>query len=246
MNLYPKEKLTIKELLKATFQYYPKTLLPSILFVIFASLAQNIYLMVLPFIPYPWIYAIVGMVVSLYFAAAVVYTAHLALLGEKSTLRQRAAYAFHRWPRLILYGMVYVLCFAVMFAWLHLLVYLGKHWDFIGQAQPLWDLLLVGLPLMLANLLLLMAFPILVIKKDPFFSCLKESAALAWKCRFKAIFVAYLIMWLFVYITVPTTVHADWLIHYHLKILVDIVAYLIFMPLITNYLLLLLNDLELR
>ncbi len=244
MSVYSSKKSTLWQLVKLSIKHYPKTLYAAFIFIAFASLLQSFYLFTLPLTYHPWGYAILALLVSVYFGSGVIYSSHLALMQQRLSFLKRAWGACQKWPRIMVCGLLYAGIFTLMMYWLQLLTYLGTQWGFIGKAQGLWDLLLVGAPLLVVNLLLLLSFPLLIVTRDSFFTCLKKSCFLAWKCRLKAVFVLYFAMACFVYITMPTTVHAGWLIAYHVKVLFDLLAYLLLMPLITNYMLFLLNDLQ--
>ncbi len=244
MSVYPRTTSTIWQLIKAAVIHYPKSLKNMVVFIVLAAFVQAACFLWLSPISNAWVGTVIALSLSMYFAGTLVYSAHLALKQQATSLWQCAVAGFKQWPRLFFYALTYLAIFAVMMYWLHLLLYLGTQWAFIGKAQPLWDLLLAGVPLLLANLMLLMALPLLVTTHHSFFYCLKRSCALAWKCRLKAVFVLYLGMSLFVYITLPDTAHGGWLIAHHAKSAFDLVAYLLLAPLLINYMLLLLNDLE--
>lgn len=247
MGFYSNNQLTIFTLFKDSLFHYAKAFKSAFWYIVLAVLAHN-SMIIQNYFPAHSIAYIVMLVIasllSLYFWSSALYAAHCALKSEVVSLNTCLIQVLKRFLRIVLVALLYVLVFVLMIFWLQFLNHLVGNLPQAAAIKWWINLFAVGLPLLVFMLLFLLAIPLIIVENLTFFRALGRSAKMVWLSVFKSTLVLYAGILVLFYIVLPGTQHVRWLQDHHLKVLFDLVIFLVFAPIVINYALLVLNNLQ--
>ena len=87
-----------------------------------------------------------------------------------------------------------------------------------------------------------MSIPKILTDDEGLFKSMGHSAKIVWKARFKPALALYVGSMLLLFLTIPTTKHAAWLIAHHIKLPFDLLILIFSAPIIINFMLFILNN----
>ncbi len=195
-----------------------------------------------------WVIKIVGAVPMLFFTGALLYQAQMCLEEHESSLLHtlqvmlQRCIAFFMCAVLLtlLVVLYYFLVLQIMRVWIHptgaedgsikgMLIFMGMYM----------------IPTLIFIVFMIFALPLTIVDRLNPLKAMARSYVLI-GTRWLQAFTVYACLGMMYILVTPNTLHAHFLIRYHLFMPFVFVMYLIFVPFIVNYLLFMLNDLKLR
>ena len=194
-----------------------------------------------------WVLIIVMVLLGVYLWAVMLFSANAVLAGAPLRFSQSFRHVYLKISSIYsgLFALVLAMCL------LFLVGYLLSNalTAILGGAIALRSfliLILIGLPLTFILVLWVFVLPLLVLEPISVVAAFRRSMSLVgynyWLRGF-SVYAAFLVLF---FIESPVTGHGQWLAKHYFSFLFDAVILAILLPLLTNYFLLLLNDLRLR
>ena len=250
MNLYPSGVTPFSDLMGNAFRHYAKVLKVVFPFILLLSFFK---------VGYPYLDAlfknhawhIVTMtllgLLEIYCCALALYAANAVLKGKPEALKEICNTINAKLS--LIYSGVFALALGLCL--LFFVGYLLSHlviFFFAGKTvvQGMAYLFLIGLPMTFALVLFVFSVPLLILDNTTVWPAFRSSAFLIGCRHWLHAFVVYAAVLIMLLILSPMTKHGHWLLAHHLSFLVDVAALLFFVPLIINFMLLLINDLRIR
>lgn len=250
MILYPSKPLTYFRILLKSLRHHPIVLKQTILliavmvivkdlFIYLGGLPSNIYLR--------WLFMVLISVVLIYLWSVMLYLTS-ELFSARVISLQSAIQRVNK--RLLqIYGccLTYVIGAALLVAFANFLLLIAKRYDadIPLVMESLWVVVLGGIPTLVYLISCLFALPIVIMEDVGVFAAFNQSRRLV-KRRWFGVFGVYMIFLITMLLTSPNTIHAHLLRHYHIEVLFDFVVLCVMLPIFTNAVLFMLNDLRLK
>lgn len=242
MSGLPEIHYTVGGLVKRSFQFYSQSFASALMFVVLASFIQNAYLGFGIFPASMTLKIIIGMILALFaffFWCLAIRSVQCALSSQSTKMNERIAQTLMRFPKVLIVAIIYFALFVAAFYWMRFLNYLASTSPGMNTAHSVLELILVGLPMLVLYLLLILAIPKVIADNDSVGAAVLFSIKRVWRGRFKGAFLLYLSVMVLLFLVIPTTRHAHWLLQHHLKVVFDLAIFVIFAPLLINFMLML-------
>lgn len=245
MSNYPTEHLGITKLIGRSFLNYGKTFKAALIFIVLAALVQDNYLFFFETKLASWSFGLllsVASVVAIYFWSAAIIAADGGIKSTPYSIGFCLKRALTKLVKVVIVAGFYILLFVASTYWMHFISGVVKQSKDLESVQGLIVLLLVGLPLFLLFLLFLFSVPNILTSDKGLFKSMVESVRLVWEERFKVAIALYIGLMVLLYLIIPTTKHAAWLIRHHVKLPFDLLVLIFLVPLVINFMLFALNN----
>lgn len=192
------------------------------------------------------IFEIVGVLLFLYFYGAILYQTQSYLDGQDVSTKEALVAMRGRYlPLLACAAMILV----IVAAYYLLITHVMQWW--VGDTphatvKGMIIFILLGVaPILIFLVFMIFAMPLVVIDQlSPLRACQKSYLII--DTRWIQAFTVYACMGLIYILVSPRTLHAHFLMHYHVFMLFVFLVYCLLLPFFFNYMLFLINDLKLR
>ena len=253
MNNYPTQPHTLSQLLGQSFRYYTQALKAIFLVIIVSMILQEamayFYLLNphLSQIAQLTIYVIVILLFT-YIWSVALYRTHVSLREEPVSFKSACVWVFNKISTIYLGVFAFLLGISALF-FVGYGISLAA--SFFVQDNPAVRVFLtfwfIGIPLVIGLVLFYFVLPLLVLERLNVWQAFGKSARLVGiRIHWLRTFVVYAMTLLFILIFMPEVKHNIWLRAHHVNFLFDFVVLSLLAPWGINFILLLLNDLQLR
>jgi len=247
---YPKTHQSFFNLLLSTLKLYPASFISILPFSLLAGLAAALYIELVKIAEGGWLavaaFAIIALL-QVYFFACGLKRMDARLLHEKSTLRELSLETFKQIGLIYAGFFLSIIIFSFTFGLGYFFVKIIS--SLVPGNEKLVDVVMlafIGMPLLFISVWLMLFVPQLIIYKRQLSVTLAQSFKLVGFKNWSVVFYLYVLVSLLVYFSAPGSLHMQWLNDHYLVWPFNIILYILWLPLIVNYTLLLMNRLKLR
>ncbi len=245
MSKYPSSPSTIYALIGKSLCYYYSTLKKIIIPILLLALVKNIYVYCggMPENKLLSSVIIIAMaVVMIYLCTVMLYSASQVLLNNSISLEDACLKIVKCAVKIVFICLYYIVAYVIASLLLMVIAYFGKE---NHGVILLFDFIIVVIPLLYFILITIFAFPFVLVEGSSVGKAFWNSNLLTMKNWFP-VFGLYAFIFVMIVLVTPTTLHWHLLQAYHVSLLFDFVVFAVFLPIIFNLWLLLLNDYKLR
>lgn len=250
MNNYPRVPASIMHLIRLSMRFYFPVLKIIFPFLLLMVLAKDLYLY-LGGLPanhtLQLIIIFIILLIEVYLSSAALLSADQWLTGTPRRLNEVCRTVYRRIATIYLgfFAIILIGCaiFFVGHLFSNIIVYASANKT---MAFNFAIILLLGLPLTIGLVLFFFVLPLLALGVNSIAVAFRESISLVGYRHWLKTFIIYAACVIFLLIISPGTLHGQWLITHYLNFVFDIIVFALFLPLLLNFILLLLNDLRMR
>lgn len=250
MSHYSKTHQSFIHLLISSFKFYPASFISILPFTLFSGLAAALYIELVKLVNGGWLAVLAFALIALlqvYLFACSLKRMDGRLLHEKNKLN---LLCFETLKQIGLIYAGFFLCIIIFCISFSVGYFLVKILSILASGNPkliqIGMLVFVGLPLLFISVWLTLLVPMLVIYKQPLslalVQCFKSVGFKNWTITFYLYFLVALLL----YFSAPGSQHMEWLSDHYLVWPFNAVLYIVWLPLIVNYTLLLMHRLKPR
>ncbi len=192
-----------------------------------------------------WVIILVMVLMEVYLLSAAILGTHKILSGSPGRLNQTCRETFQKVSSIYagFFALIIILC--VLFFIGYGIAYLLSR----GSQPVIQNLLMlffIGVPITYSLVMFFFVIPSLIVESVSVTTAFRQSFSQAGYTSWLRAFSCYAAFLVFFFVLLPSTRHGVWLVRYHVIFIFDVVMLSIFLPLLLNYLLFMLNDLKLR
>ncbi|OGT41209.1 MAG: hypothetical protein A3F13_08220 [Gammaproteobacteria bacterium RIFCSPHIGHO2_12_FULL_40_19] len=245
MNRYPDNELSFSDLLKRSIRLHYLTLKHTIFFILVITLIKYLSVLALALTPMPAhkaVYIIAALIISYFFAAALV-AAQRAFLDQSGSMLNALKTIWHR--ILPIYGtlLIYVIGTIILYYLIDSVTFAVDKLLHEPSSSSLHggSLILMTALMFMYIAMFYFAFPITIIDEKPVHKAFYDSTLMTEKNKF-GVLILFLILCSTIVLLIPGAIHEYFLTLYHLDAVFDFIVLCVAGPIYINLLLLLIND----
>lgn len=242
---YPSTRQDFSDLLLSTFKYYPRALLTLLPYALLLGVTSSLYFYTGNLPDNMWIKLIVGLIITmvqLYFWAAALMAMHRYFNEKENAMSTVFRLAGARFPS-VLMGFFLSILIGVAVFYIGYLLTIILSW-LAPENRLLYTILLmlfVSFPLMVIAVYLILFLPQLAVMEKGVGTALKDCFKKIGMANWIVTLILYVYVLLLLFLTYPQAHHMLWLRAHFLGWPFNLLLYVVLLPFIVNYTLLLLN-----
>lgn len=245
MNQYPLESTSLGRLFLRSVGLHFSTFKHAFLFIILMSFTKSAGYFISNAVSNPvgsWFLVILFLLIFVYFAACTIFSTHLSISGEKQTIKEVVMATVGRYPKIVICCALYIgMALLANFLSNFMIDVLARFFSHSEKNLHLFAFVIGAAITFMFVAMFSYVFPLCSMSDKSIRSIFYDSLILTAENRLGVILLFALSFVLFVLVS-PTLLLDYYLAKYHISFLFDLLVFVIIFPIITNYILLLIND----